>query len=607
MPNNSTICTHDNYSSKLEKMSKFLLNPIFENPIFFLFQTIILSAPAWTFWITQFTTYYRLYTILATPCTIFAAYLCTVIVHNIPKSKSALYFMSYLFSILEIFLILNFGTRFSHSIFQLLIETTPNEAKDFIASYIATTNVFIYSIIVAFFISINIIAERYKSLQIIIKEFISSIPNKPKTLIAYILILFGIIYAYRDIRFTKYIIFSDFEEVKSKLQNCTYGDNYTTFGKVNYSLYSYYSTSNETEVLVETLSKTSNIESTFSSKNIILILGESFNKYHSSLYGYCLETNPLLKREDNNLYIMTDVISPHNGTAKCMRKLFSFANQDNNLYWAKTPLFPALYKSAGYNVLFFSNQEVSSHEVHNDWDLINNFMISLSTKPYLYHATNSEIHQYDAQLIDEFNVYYKNNHSGQPKLVIFHLLGQHVGYVERCPKSDVTFSKDHYQHRTELDIKQKEIVAHYDNATFYNDKVVSSIIDIYRDEDAIIIYLSDHGDEVYDYRNHFGRSHESIISKGRAMSQYEVPFMIWVSDKYKETHPDIIKRINDSVDRPFMTDDLPHLMLDLAGIKCDWFEPSRSLINGQYNVNRKRLLEDSKQNYDEIMKSPNLN
>lgn len=83
--------------------------------------------------------------------------------------------------------------------------------------------------------------------------------------------------------------------------------------------------------------------------------------------------------------------------------------------------------------------------------------------------------------------------------------------------------------------------------------------------------------------------------------------MIWVSDKYKETHPDIIKRIENSVDRPFMTDDLPHLMLDLAGIECEWFEPSRSLINDQYNVNRKRLLEDSKQDYDEIMKSASLN
>ena len=117
--------------------------------------------------------------------------------------------------------------------------------------------------------------------------------------------------------------------------------------------------------------------------------------------------------------------------------------------------------------------------------------------------------------------------------------------------------------------------------------------------------LSDHGDEVYDYRDHFGRSHEPVIKKERAMHQYEVPFIIWTSDKYKASHSDIIDKIKKSVNRPFMTDDLPHLMLDIAGINSVWFDPSRSLINDQYNIDRKRLMEDSKQDYDEIIKCPN--
>ena len=178
-----------------------------------------------------------------------------------------------------------------------------------------------------------------------------------------------------------------------------------------------------------------------------------------------------------------------------------------------------------------------------------------------------------------------------------------MGYFERYPESEEIFTKDDYQDRINLNEKQKEIIAHYDNATRYNDKVIASIIDIFRNDDAIIIYLSDHGDEVYDYRDKFGRSHESIITKNRAMCQYEVPFMIWVSDKYKETHPDVVNQIEKSVNRPFMTDDLPHLMLDLAGIECEWYDPSRSLINDQYNMNRKRLLEDSKQDYDEIVEN----
>ena len=503
-------------------------------------------------------------------------------------------------------MILFFNTRFSTLILQLILETNPDEASGFISSYLLTPKVIIYLLSIITFFGINIVAEKSKRIQSIINILLANISNCIYYLIASCLLIFGTIYAYRDIRFSTCLLFSDHTEVLDKFKNFTYGDNYTTLGKIIFSSYSYYSTLNETDILAETLSNISGVNPNFTSKNIVFILGESHNKYHSSLYGYNWETTSNLNKEKDNLYVMTDVVSPHNATAKCLRKLFSFSSQDNNLYWAKTPLFPALYKAAGYNVTFFSNQECIEAD-SNPWNFINNSLISPETIPYLYDNLNATMHQFDEQLVEEYISIAHTIPAEQAKLTIFHLQGQHVGYEERYPESETVFTKEDYQHRTDLNEKQKEIVAQYDNATLYNDKVIASIIDIFRNEDAIIIYLSDHSDEVCDYRDHFGRSHEPIITKGRAMHQYEVPFMIWVSDKYKEAHPDIIKLIETSVNRPFMTDDLPHLMLDLAGIECEWFEPSRSLINDQYNVNRKRLLEDSKQDYDEIMKSTTLN
>ena len=35
-----------------------------------------------------------------------------------------------------------------------------------------------------------------------------------------------------------------------------------------------------------------------------IYIGESFNKYHSSLYGYDLKTNPLLEIRKENMFIM---------------------------------------------------------------------------------------------------------------------------------------------------------------------------------------------------------------------------------------------------------------------------------------------------------------
>ena len=153
--------------------------------------------------------------------------------------------------------------------------------------------------------------------------------------------------------------------------------------------------------------------------NIILILGESFNKHHSSLYGYTLQTNSALEKEIDNLYVMTDVVTPHNGTSKCLRKLFSFSNQDNDLYWATTPLFPALYKSAGYTVTFLSNQECLGGG-KGIWNSINNCLVNESIIPYLYDYVNTSVYKYDMDLVLEYEK--TSVPKGISNFIIFHLI-----------------------------------------------------------------------------------------------------------------------------------------------------------------------------------------
>ena len=81
---------------------------------------------------------------------------------------------------------------------------------------------------------------------------------------------------------------------------------------------------------------------TFRSPEIVLILGESYNKHHAALYGYPLPTTPRLSQEEaaGRLYPFTDVVSPANFTVKAMHLLFSFASQDRQTAWCDTPLFP---------------------------------------------------------------------------------------------------------------------------------------------------------------------------------------------------------------------------------------------------------------------------
>lgn len=581
---------------------KKILAPIIREPIFLAFQILILNTPVWIFWITQYSSFFKLYAILAAPIILFTAYILTIAVYLIPKSKVSLYVVTYILTIFETYIILNFGTRFNPSIFQLIAETTLNEAREFISTYIFTSNVLIYICALSALVGINIYAEKSYCIKNLVSKCVQYVVSKIALGVSVIILLCGTTSFFRDVRFIHCLISYPYTQVPGKLDRFVYGTNYTTFGKCIVAIYFHCSIMKDSDRLAKTMSELADVSSDFTSKKIVLILGESFNKYHSSLYGYTLQTNSLIERERNNLYVMTDVVSPHNATSKCLRKLFSFSNQDSDVYWADTPLFPALYKAAGFKVALLSNQE-SKESSNNLWNSINNCLVSEETIPYQYDYINKQVYNLDMELVKEYESKLVDVWASVPQLVIFHLNGQHVNYNERYPEQNVAYNFKDYQARTDLNEAQKEVVMHYDNATHYNDKVVSSIIDLFRNEDAVIIYLSDHGDEVYDYRDHFGRSHEPIITLGRAKYQYEVPFMIWVSDTYKENHPILIDKIASAVDKPFMTDDIPHLMLDLAGISSMWFEPSRSLVNEQYNANRKRLLEDSKQDYDTIIRS----
>nr|WP_258058307.1 sulfatase-like hydrolase/transferase [Campylobacter hyointestinalis] len=142
-----------------------------------------------------------------------------------------------------------------------------------------------------------------------------------------------------------------------------------------------------------------------------------------------------------------------------------------------------------------------------------------------------------------------------------------------------------------LDKKQSKIVANYVNAILYNDKIVSDIMDEFKDDEAIVFYLSDHGEEVYDFRDFAGHS-DTMASR----YMVEISFMIYVSSQLKQNRPDIIKKIQNAQNLPFMSDDFIHAFMDITGIKSKDFNNTRSLFDNAFNASRKRFY--SGKDYD---------
>ena len=321
--------------------------------------------------------------------------------------------------------------------------------------------------------------------------------------------------------------------------------------------------------------------------DIVVVIGESHSKYHSSLYGYPLPTNPLLEQTDG-LFIFDDVISSVNATSLSFRNFMSLSSLDQNRGWYEAPLFPAVFKKAGFCVNFYSNQFVYDPAM-DTYDASCGFFNHPAMQDKLFNHKNTVKYQYDGELIDAY-ASVRDKIEKDSNLVIFNLSGQHVQASERYPSNWNRFNESDYAQRLDLTSEQKSYVAHYDNATLYNDYVISRIISLYADRDAVIIYFPDHGDEVHDFRNHIGRSHDYESGGYKAVHcQLDIPFLIYLSPMAQNEHPELLRKIASSVHRPFMTDDLPHLLMDIAGVRCKDFDPARSLISDEFNDSRKRI------------------
>lgn len=355
----------------------------------------------------------------------------------------------------------------------------------------------------------------------------------------------------------------------------------------------------ELEVLEHSVEATVVDSCSYRSPLIVLVIGESYSKHHCQLYrpDY-LPTTPRLARlrDEGNLCVLDDVVSPFNLTSNVFKRMFSTWDESCPDDWTQHTLFPAVFRRAGYDVHFVTNQFTIGST--NSWDVAG---ATIFNRPHLsslqFTTRNPSTHQYDDELIADIPPI--DSMAVRPTLLIVHLIGQHVDYASKYPPHLRRFTADDEQ--TPFGGQQgRELAAHYDNATLFNDLVVDSIFRLFADRDAVGIYLSDHGEEVYDWRDQFERTNEATITPEMARYQYEVPFMFYLSDRFQSLHPELTDAVRAAAHRPFITTDLPHLLFHLAGIATPEYKERLDLLSPQYDQHRRRILRDEV-DYDELI------
>jgi heptose-I-phosphate ethanolaminephosphotransferase len=385
---------------------------------------------------------------------------------------------------------------------------------------------------------------------------------------------------------------SNLGEVEHELTTKGCANLYLPIHRMVFSLYANRLASQQITQLMAATEKVQVDSCSFRSPQIVLIIGESFNKYRSQLYGYDKPTTPrqLKRMQDSTLIAFTDVVAPWNLTSFVFKHVFSLHAVGDEGDWCDVPMFPEVFRKAGYHVTFITNQFLPKAG-EAVYDFSGGFFLNHpQLSEQLFDTRNSRLHRYDEGVLQDYDA--MKEHDAH-QLTIFHLMGQHVDYRGRFPvKTRRKFTPADYPDK-KLAPKRLQINADYDNAVLYNDSIVDEIIRRFEHQNAIVIYMPDHGEECFNSMDYFGRNHSATIDYRLAREEFEIPFWIWASEKYRQTHPYGWEAVKRYCHRPYMTDLLPHTLMFLGGIHTKDYRKEYDVLNSAYNEKRPRLLKNS--------------
>lgn len=293
--------------------------------------------------------------------------------------------------------------------------------------------------------------------------------------------------------------------------------------------------------------------------DVVFVIGESLRADHLSLNGYARPTTPLLMRDSS-------VISfPHMRTIPCFTHLsvphiLTLADSVDSARAFNDQSFITLFRKAGFNTAWISSQDEIPAYAY--------FMHECDTI-ILTHAAKS-LYDFgkwlDRDILPEFD---RHGLKGERNLTVIHTIGSHWWYPSHYGEEDAVFNPEAGS-RILSELSREEIVNSYDNTIVATDRFLNALIGRLRGRNAILIYISDHG--------------EALGENGKYLHGADYPelhnpaCLVWYSDVYGRLHPERIEALRRNSSRRWLSDSMFHTALDAGSLSTSVKVDSLSLF-----------------------------
>ncbi len=296
--------------------------------------------------------------------------------------------------------------------------------------------------------------------------------------------------------------------------------------------------------------------------DVIFLLGESIRADHLGINGYQRQTTPRLAAE-RNLVSFDSIYAISYFTDRAVPRIMTRADSIDDMPAYTEQSFITLFKNAGFHTVWYGNQAETTclryymYEADKlyqaDWNFVPNeaegTFLDADLLPWLDDELGDGAHKL--------------------RLHILHEINAHWVYTSKYPAEFERY-KPVMTHNEVLLNSRQELINAYDNCVLYADHIWGEVIDRLRNRNAIVIYLSDHG--------------ESLGEDGKYLHGADYPpahntaAWVWWSDRYAEAHPDRIAALRANAHANVTSAYLFHTILDAAGISTTPLDPAQSLM-----------------------------
>ena len=286
------------------------------------------------------------------------------------------------------------------------------------------------------------------------------------------------------------------------------------------------------------------------SLTIVLIIGESVRADHLQLNDYPRETTPrLLLRK--NIVTFPHIYSEQTHTLACMPYILTRADSINSECQYTESSFITIFRQEGFKTAWISNQNLGNTFAHFPSEADTIVFANSGKTDYVFTPW------LDGELVPIMHTVFQPAPS--KALYVLHSIGSHWYYNSHVP-ADMYYYQPITSNRVIKLNTIEQIVNSYDNSIRYMDLFIDSVINQVENQEALVIYMSDHG-EALGEDGAFLHANDIEAVKNPAC-------VIWYSNKYAASNPDKIKALIANKDKRYRNDFVFYSILSAAGIEA---------------------------------------